>query len=272
MVADIKLKLKKIDKRRIEEKLNLKLLINDEQLKETYRIEVENRYGILNNEEPLEEEEEMDADWQKLQKALNDPAKEMVPKTERRGRQRWMTEGILDKMEEKRKCKESNPPRYEELEQEIRQECDTAKENWIKEQCTEVEELERNHKFESMHKKIKEITGKRKLARGNVIKNKEGEIMMEIEEVLNRWEEYVKDLFEDDRGRKPRIHIPMTGPEILEEEILYVIKSFKRGKSPGNDEITIEMILASGNFRIKKIVELANEIYNTGYIHKDMYI
>ena len=68
MVTDIKLKLKKIDKRRIEEKLNLKLLINDEQLKETYRIEVENRYGILNNEEPWEGEEEMDADWRKLQK------------------------------------------------------------------------------------------------------------------------------------------------------------------------------------------------------------
>ena len=70
---------------------------------------------------------------------------------------------------------------------------------------------------------------------------------------------------------KPRIHIPMTGPEILEEEIVSVIKNFKKGKSPGNDEVTIEMILASGNFGIRKIVELANKIYNTGYIPKEMY-
>ena len=84
-------------------------------------------------------------------------------------------------------------------------------------------------------------------------------------------EEYVKDLFEDHRRVKPRIHIPMTGPEILEDEIVNVIKKFKKGKSPGNDETTIEMIIASGNFGIRKIVELANKVYDTGYIPKEMY-
>ena len=132
-------------------------------------------------------------------------------------------------------------------------------------------ELERTHKFESMHQKIKEITGKKRIARGNVIKNREGKVVMVMDEVLSRWEEYVKELFEDNRGVKPRIHIPMTGPEILEDEIVNVIKKFKKGKSPGNDETTIEMILASGNFGIRKILELANKIYNTGYIPKEMY-
>ena len=88
--------------------------------------------------------------------------------------------------------------------------------------------MERNHKIESMHRKIREITGKRKLARGNVIKDKEGKIVMEIDEVLKRWEEYVKELFEDNRGEKPRIHVPLNGPEILEEEVMYVIKNFKK--------------------------------------------
>ena len=156
----------------------------------------------------MEGEEELDGDWRKLQKSFNETAKELVPKQERRRRQRWMTEEILDKMEERRECKERNHRRYEELNQEIRQNCDTAKENWIDHQCNEVEELERTHKIESMHRKIKEITGKKKRAKGNIIKNKEGKIVMEIEEVLKRWEEYVKDLFEDNRGGKPRIHIP----------------------------------------------------------------
>ena len=31
------------------------------------------------------------------------------------------------------------------------------------------------------------------------------------------------------------------------------------------------MILASGNFGLRKIVELANKIYDTGYIPKEMY-
>ena len=62
----------------------------------------------------------------------------------------------------------------------------------------------------------------------------------------------------------------MTGPDLLDEEIISVIKKFKNRKSPGNDEVTIEMILASGDFGIKKIVELAKKIYNTGYIPKEM--
>ena len=56
---------------------------------------------------------------------------------------------------EERRDKERNPQRYEELNIEIRQACNTAKENWINEQCKEVEEMQRNHRIESMHRKIR---------------------------------------------------------------------------------------------------------------------
>ena len=187
----------------------------------------------------MEEEEETDRNWRNIQLALVEPAKEKVPKQERRGRQRWMTEEILNKMEEKRAIKERNPQRYEELNLEIRQACDEAKLDRINDQCKEVEELERQHKVERMHRNIKEVAGRKRMARGNVIKNRDGVIVMEIDEVLKRWEEYVKDLFEDNRGEKPRLHIPMNGPDLLDEEIISVIKNFKKGKSPGNDEVTI---------------------------------
>ena len=142
----------------------------------------------------------MDGDWRKLQTAFTEPAKEMVPKWDRTGKPGWMTPEILERMEERRVNKERNLQRYEKLNLEIRQACDAVKEDWINEQCREVEELERNHKIESMHRKIREVIGRKKLARGNVIKNKEGLIVMEVEEVLKHWEEYVKDLFEDNRG------------------------------------------------------------------------
>ena len=45
---------------------------------------------------------------------------------------------------------------------------------------------------------------------------------MEIEGVSKRWEEYVRDLFED----RSRLHIPMTGPELLDEEMISVINKF----------------------------------------------
>ena len=209
VVADIALKLKNVNKTERKERLQLKLLLTDEELKESYRVEVANRYEVLNSEEPLGGEEELDRDWRNLKISFTEPANEMVPKQERRGRQKWMTNRILDMMEERRINKETNPQRYEELNLEIRQACDMAKENWIDDQCKEVEELERQNKIESMHRKIKEVVGKKRLARGNVIKNREGLVVMEIDEVLKRWEEYVKDLFEDNRGEKPRLHMPM---------------------------------------------------------------
>ena len=41
----------------------------------------------------------------------------------------------------------------------------------------------------------------------------------------------------------------------MKKKYFYVIKTFKKGKSPENDEI----------------IELANKIYNTGYIPKEMH-
>ena len=114
-------------KRKTEERRQLKLLVTNEQLKERYNIEVSNRYEVLSREESLEEEEELDRDWRILQTALTEPTKEIVPKQERRRRQKWMTEEILDKMDERRRNKDRNTQRYSELNAEIRGECDRAK-------------------------------------------------------------------------------------------------------------------------------------------------
>ena len=46
----------------MEERRQLKLLVTNQQLKESYSIEVENRYEMLRSEESLEDEEELDRD------------------------------------------------------------------------------------------------------------------------------------------------------------------------------------------------------------------
>ena len=103
-----------------------------------------------------------------MQDVLVSAAEDIIPHEKRR-RKAWMTDEILDKMEEKKAEKDRNPQRYKELNLEIRQACDEAKEEWINEQCKEVKELERQHRIESMHRKIKGVIGKKRLARGNVI-------------------------------------------------------------------------------------------------------
>ena len=88
--------------------------------------------------------------------------------------------------------------------------------------------------------------------------------MLEKEQILNRWEEYIGDLFDDTHGEKPFIHKNTEGPPILECEIRAALKKAKLRKSPGSDAIHSEMLKILDDYGIKKITEIANEIYNSG--------
>ena len=48
------------------------------------------------------------------------------------------------------------------------------------------------------------------------------------------------------------------------------MKKMKSGKAVGNDQIASEMIEAGGTFGISKVTELANIIYNSGEVPKQM--
>ena len=110
-----------------------------------------------------------------------------------------MTEEILNLMEDRRKAK-SNIDLYKTLNTQIKDKCNEAKEQWINEQCKEIENnLTVDSKY--MHSKIKDIKGTKGYTASNCIKAKDG----------NRWSEYIEDLFQDDRGEKPIIKKDMDG-------------------------------------------------------------
>ena len=51
-----------------------------------------------------------------------------------------------------------------------------------------------------MQKKIKEISGRNICSSSGCIKSKTGDAIMDKEQVLRRWTEYIGELFHDDRG------------------------------------------------------------------------
>ena len=97
-----------------------------------------------------------------------------------------------------------------------------------------------------MHTKIKEATRKYKTcSSANCIEANNGTIIMEKEKVLERWKEYICELFEDNRPpeylvtRREKENLP-----ILKGEIVKAIKSKPKGKAAGPDEVYIELIQA----------------------------
>ena len=47
------------------------------------------------------------------------------------------------------------------------------------------------------------------------MKSKIGTVIMGKEDILSRWEEYIGELFEDDRKERPEINKEMEGPPMV---------------------------------------------------------
>ena len=82
-----------------------------------------------------------------------------------------MNDEILSKMEQRRNVK-NKTIEYNVINKEIVDECRQAMENWLNEQCEEIESLEKQHKTKEMYDKVKELTKKCTLKGGGSITDK----------------------------------------------------------------------------------------------------
>ena len=94
---------------------------------------------------------------------------------------------------------------------------------------------------------------------------KAGDIFFETNEILNRWTEYIENLFEDKRDETYLRHF-LQGPIILKLEVENALNSMSKGKSNGIDDITTERLQALGEFGKDTLTSICNEMYTTVYI------
>ena len=122
-----------------------------------------------------------------------------------------------------------------------------------------------------MHDRVKDVTGKDKHQKGNeLIRDKDGNMLFDEEAIRGRWEEYVQELYDDERGNMPTIPYEEDGEEILVSEVEKTIRDLKIGKAPGMDQITTEMIKALDEYLVKVLTGFCNRIYNNGKTPGDM--
>ena len=107
-------------------------------------------------------------------------------------------------MQERKKHKDTE--KYKEIDKEIRHMCKERKEAWWNETCKEIEELERKHKTKEMHAKVKEMSTKKRSKSGTKrIRDKNGKMLFDSNDVINRWVEHVTELYHDERGDPPDV-------------------------------------------------------------------
>lgn len=265
VVGKIKFTLKALKKSE-SKKLHLDLnMLKNGDMKKRFATEVHNNFDALIVEES---EQQPDILWDSIKNSVLKAAEDVIPKKDKVAKQHWMNEDILMMMTERKRNKNISS-KYKELDEIIKKKCKKAKEEWLEKKCDEIETLEKKHHSKEMHKLVKELTNKNTRTAGGCIKDKNGRMLFETEEIDKRWVEYITELYSDNREEQ----IPLDnldGPKILNEEVLNAIKKLKGGKACGLDGVAAEMIKALEVTEVERITSLCNVIYDSGNIPKDL--
>lgn len=182
----------------------------------------------------------------------------------------WMTDEILKLMEDRRQWKvKGDDNNYRRINAEIRRKVRNAKSRYFSQECEEIEEYDRRHDNFHIHKKIKEIVGLKPKKHNTNIKDKDGQLILEIEDKLIRWKEYIQDLFEDQRKDEHKAQEKISGPPITINEIEKAIQMAKNKKATGPDEIPSEILKILGKNATQLLKQIFNTIYDGGFIPSD---
>ena len=132
--------------------------------------------------------------------AVTDTANEILGKY-RPVKKPWVTTDILDLCTRRRKLKDkkSNKDRdgmaqYRAVNQEIKKGMKKEKENWIGEQCQNIDNCLKKNNSKKAHKLVQDLTGT-KQDETTTIQDIDGTCLTENEDILKRWTEYCSELY-----------------------------------------------------------------------------
>ena len=176
----MRIRLKCLKKPKNCPKYQLDKLRRDQSIKTKFSISVQNKFEILREVTSTEGKLIL------LKKSIEKSLQEHVPVKPRKEHRKWMTQEILDLMNERRTSK-GNDIQYKELNKEIRNKCNEAKEIWLNNKCAQIEANSR-YCTKDMHDEIRELTGKRKSCPQNgCIRTNDGSMLTDRNEILDRW-------------------------------------------------------------------------------------
>ncbi|WP_353817088.1 endonuclease/exonuclease/phosphatase family protein [Acinetobacter baumannii] len=141
--------------------------------------------------------------------AVTDAATEILGK-HRPKKKPWITPELLDLCDKRRELKKKKNTSqgadvYRKINSDIRKGMRTAKENWIEDQCQEIENSLNKNNSKKAYQTVKRLTSV-KQPKVSTIQSKSGICLTEEQEVLDRWTEYCSDLYN---------HTPNGDPSVL---------------------------------------------------------
>lgn len=238
LMGTFKIRMKKANPKR-KQRYDLRRL-KDPNIKQEVKMELNEKINTGNNIEQSSNNRDIEKKMNKIRKHVQE-MKEKYLKPDKTKRKSWMTDEILDLMEERR-INKGKICEYKRIQSQVRRKIREAKEKEHKEKCQEIEYYQSRYNSFNIHKKVKEITGKYKKNNCGKLMDEEGNLMMSTEEKKNTWKKYIEKLFQDERRERGPSASEIQGDDILEEEMRAAISQIKHGKAAGPDEVEAEFL------------------------------
>ena len=186
----------------------------------------------------------------------------------------WVTPDLLELCDERRNLKKSKydsieeADKYRQADKRVKMNMRKAKENWIAEQCKDIDKNLKLNNTKKAYQVVKDLTNN-KQGRPSTILDKDGKCLTESKDILSRWTEYTSELYSHSTtGDLEKLNTnPSTDTDnfpILREEVEIAVKSLKKGKSAGIDNIPGELVQAGGRAMIEALHKLCQKIWESG--------
>lgn len=89
-------------------------------------------------------------------------------------------------MDDRKAVKGRDDKKYTDLDHQIKRKCQKPKKEYFEDHCAAIEKLHSEIKTKNLHRETKILTGKnKKSSHGGNIRNKDGDLIFEKQEVLN---------------------------------------------------------------------------------------
>ena len=141
-------------------------------------------------------------------------------------------------------------------------------ENWIREQCSEIEENLRKNNSKRAYQLLKDLTTV-KQGKATTVQDHSGKCLTEERQILNQWTDYCSELYNyKANGGLSVLNCPKVDTEndhpILRREVEAAVQALKKGKSAGVNNTPAELVQAGGEDVITTLMAICNKIWQTG--------
>ena len=153
--------------------------------------------------------------------------------------------------------------RHKQLNAEFQRIARRDKKAFLSDQCKEIEENNRMGKTRDLFKKVRDTKGTFHAKMGS-IKDRNGMVLTEAEDIKKRWQEYIEELYKKDL-HDPDNHdgvITHIEPDLLECEVKWALESITTNKASGGHGIPVELFQILKDDAVQVLHSICQQIWN----------